>query len=263
MAQQSATFDLTPFQLLRPEKLVWTYPSGVTEPLDQLRSSSQRKFLARAETLLSDAHITWSIEPVTEASFNQWLSYYHTKMTENEFTSIADLNWYHRRLSEGYQIFGLWFKKAGQLVASGILRVKGSQEIVLAFKASDRLELGTMANSSIGAVVDFCFLQYAIQQGFERISAGRSRNAFGAINSLGYLDFKLRLGYQQSPDLTSPLLSDVPVDEEGRVLFLAATQSHPNDFAWYEIAAGDSPWAASRIPSLREPIHRLVPQKSS
>lgn len=263
MSALPTTIDLTPFQLLRPEKLVWTYPQGVTEPLDHLRSSSLRKFLAKAETLLSDAHITWEIVPVTQAGFLEWLVYYQSKMEENEFSTIADLGWYEKRIKEGYLIFGLWFKKAGQLVASGILRVKNTEEIVLAFKASDRLELGTMANSSIGAVVDFCFLQYAIEQGFERISAGRSRNAFGVINTLGYLDFKLRLGYVQSPDPASPLLNQVPVDEQGRALFLAATTSNPSAYAWYELSPTGEPWAASRIPSLREPINLLISPGSS
>ena len=263
MSSLPAFIDLNPFQLQRPEKLVWSYPQGVTEPLDQLKSSSLRKFLAKAEVSLSDAHITWTIEPVTEASFTEWLTYYQSKMEENEFSTIADLGWYQKRLSEGYQIFGLWFKKAGQLVASGILRIKDTEEIVLAFKASDRLELGGKANSSIGAVVDFCFLQYAVEQGFERISAGRSRNAFGVINSLGYLDFKLRLGYQQNPDPASPLLNQVPIDEQGRALFLAATISDPMTFAWYEINPTGEPWAASRIPSLREPINLLVTPSSA
>lgn len=258
MTTPPSTIDLTPFQLLRPEKLLWTYPQGVTEPLDHLNSSSLRKFLAKAETYLSDAHVTWEIVPVTQAGFLEWLVYYQSKMDENEFSAIADLNWYEKRIQEGYQIFGLWFKKDGRLVASGILRVKNTEEIVLAFKASDRLELGGKANSSIGAVVDFSFLQYAVEQGFQRISAGRSRNAFGVINSLGYLDFKLRLGYQQSPDPASPLLTEVPVDQQGSVLFLAASVSDPATFSWYEINPTGQPWAASRIPSLKEPINLLV-----
>lgn len=257
MPALSRVIDLTPFELQRPEKLLWLYPQGVTEPLDHLNSSSLRKFLAKAEELLSDNHITWEVKTLDEAGFTQWLSYYQSKMDENEFSTIADIAWFQKRLAEGYQIQGLWFLKGEQLVASGILRVKDTEEVVLAFKASDRLELGGKANSSIGAVVDYCFLQYAVDQGFGRISAGRSRNAFGVINSIGYLDFKLRFGYLPHPDPTSPLLVEAPVDEQGRAVFLASRASHPDSYAWYELSPTGEAWAANRIPSLREPINLL------
>lgn len=251
--------DLTPFQLLRPEKVLWTYPATISNPIDQFRSKSLRKFLARVEEYLAQANITSEVVALDEAGFREWLTYYTAKMKENGFSLMADMDWYHRRVAEGYQIQGLWFWQAGKLVASGILRVKGTEEIVFAFKASDKLELAGGSNSSIGSVVDYYFQKLALGQGFQRISAGRSRNTFGVINSLGYLDFKLRLGYDPSPDPTSPLLTNVPVDEQGRALFLATPVAEPHRFSWYELNPTEQPWTENRIPSLSEPIHKVQP----
>jgi len=58
------------------------------------------------------------------------------------------------------------------------------------------------------------------------ISGGQSRNAFGVTNSLGYLDYKMRFGYQPSFADTAEYLSEVPLSETGCVLFFGRSAEH-------------------------------------
>ncbi|HCC84919.1 MAG TPA: hypothetical protein DEP87_04530 [Candidatus Pacebacteria bacterium] len=246
--------DLTQFQLSRPERLSWIYPTSAKDPLTQLRSQSLRKFLARAETYLTANQITWAIEPLELTQFEAWLPYYRAKMAEKGFDCLANTSWFLKRQSQGDQLLGLWFRRQQQLVASGIIRVK-ADKIVLAFKASDRLDLAGRSNSSIGAVVDHFFQKYALEHQFASISSGRSRNAFGVLNSLGYLDFKLKLGYVPQADLASPVSQTVPTDAQGRVLFFGLSGTVLSGSSnWYEINPSAEPWSKRLVTNLAPEI---------
>lgn len=212
-------YSLIRHNITRPEKITWQFPAGVA-PLDQIKSKSLKKFLGRAEEHLHENHINWSLEPLTDEGFLHWLSYYRTKMFENGYRIIADEAWYNQKIASGYQVLGLLFYKDGQLVASGIIGLDPKTKAGhLHFKASDRLELSNRDNSSIGAVVDYFFLKYAFDQKLVLVTGGKSRNAFGVFNTLGYLDFKLRFGFVPIADLTSPLLDEVPTLPEKPVVF--------------------------------------------
>jgi hypothetical protein len=57
-----------PQQIIRPEKIIWQFPAGVA-PLDQIKSSSLKKFLAKAEEHLHENQINWNLEPLSAVGF--------------------------------------------------------------------------------------------------------------------------------------------------------------------------------------------------
>jgi hypothetical protein len=210
--------DLTPFGIERPEKISWAIEATSKDALELIQSKSVRSFLRQSHTLLEEAGIMLDFKELSLESFLQWLPFYEAKMSEHEYDILANSEWFHKRQAEGKKIYGLFFYKADQLVGSGIITV-GNDKGTLSFKASERIDLSSKTNSSFGSIIDYLFMQKILDMGLTHISGGTSRNAFGVINTIGYLDYKLRLGYAPSPAKTAVLLSEVPLNDEGLVLF--------------------------------------------
>lgn len=218
------TLDLTPYKLNRPEKITWRIP-GVQNPtvdaLELIKSSSQRKFLRTSDAVLAENGITWEIVKLDRKRFVEWLPYYETRMSELEYRVLADEAWYDARIEKGKEVHGMFFYKNGGLVCSGIFVIDGQEKATFAFKASERISLTNKDNSSIGSVIDYFFIREMIKRGIKIISAGRSRNAFGVHNTWGYLEYKLRFGYE--PLIGEEVVREItaPLDEDGSVAFFA------------------------------------------
>ncbi len=230
------TIDLTPYQVVRYEKTRWRFPSTGGDVLATIKSKGLRDFLKNIDQVLATQNIISTYKKISRDEFAEWLSYYQTKMAEHQFDFIASLDWYDQKIKEGKTVEAVFFHQQNKMVASGIFLREGNHKATLAFKASDRLELTNKSNSSIGAVVDYFFLKTMREQHVEIISSGRSRNAFGVINTLGYLDYKLRFGYEPTPAKKSTLLYSVPVNEKGIILFFGI---HSEKVALYALKPKD------------------------
>lgn len=217
------TVNLEPYHLTRPEKIRWRFPSLTPDEsvTPHILSKGLRKFLSNVDELLAAKQITWTLEELSAEQFGSWLEYYQQKMLENQYDVIASQEWFAKKTALGQKVLGLLMYQQGKLVGSGIFAVNGTEKATFAFKATDRLDLTNTANSSLGAVIDYLFLREMHQRGIQLLSAGQSRNAFGVVNTLGYLDYKLRFGYQPSFGSKTPLSSEVPLGEDGTVVFYA------------------------------------------
>lgn len=221
------TFNLQPHHLKRPEKIVWRIP-GVRTPsasaLDLIKSTSQRKFLRTIDAVLEINGITWKLISLSKQQFLDWLPYYETRMLELDFRTLATEAWYEARVQAGKEIWGMFFYQQEKLVCSGIFVIEGTKKATFAFKASDRIDLTNKQNSSIGSVIDYFFIREMMQRGIHTLSAGQSRNAFGVYNTLGYLEYKLRFGYEPLIGEGIPCEYSVPLSEDSSVVFFASHQ---------------------------------------
>ena len=139
-------------------------------------------------------------------------------MEELKHTVWADEKWYQEETQKGYNIKALFFYQNGKIVGSGIMAFKDNL-VSLAFKATDRITVSHVSYGSLGSIIDFLRLKLICKEGNSKTVVTRSRNAFGVINSIDYLDFRLRFGYTIRPNLSAPILSDVPVNDDDFVLF--------------------------------------------
>ncbi len=226
------TIDLTNYHITRSEKVQWRFPYQGGDPLEHIKSKGLQSFLRNLDPILNDHHITWEYKPVTLAEFETWLDYYHSKMEELAYDHLASTEWYQDRAAKGKAIEGLFAYRNGELVGSAIFTREGTEKATFAFKASDRIDLTGKSNSSLGAALDYLFLREMISQQVKIISAGQSRNAFGVINSLGYLDYKLRFGYRPQMSETAEMVSEVPLNEDGLVVFYGLKQNQFTLFAF-------------------------------
>ncbi len=225
------SIDLQTYGIARPEKVIWRCPAGLVDPLAGIKSKSLKQFLTSADSILETAQITWKYHTLTDQEFLDWLPYYKTKMAENDYEIIASPEWLQKKREQQLEIEGLFFYKNDQLVGSGIFTRDKLEKATFAFKASDRIDLTNKQNSSLGSIIDFFFIREMVKQQVKIISAGRSRNAFGVINTLGYLDYKLRLGYEPQLDEKSVQLNEVPLNENGVVLFYGIKEGKTSLFA--------------------------------
>lgn len=230
------TIDLTVHGIQRPEKIRWIFPNQDQEILPFIKSKSLRNFLKNSENILIANSIQSEFLELSEGQFNEWLVYYEKMMTQNNYEVLANKESYQQHISNGGKAIGAFFTKDAVMVGSGIIYLD-SKKAVLAYKASDRITVSKDPNGSLGAIIDYLCIKKMKEQHIPIISAGRSRNAFGVINTLGYLDYKLRFGYLPTPAENSPFLRFVPVNEQGIVLFygikdekMALYAIRPKDF---------------------------------
>ena len=221
-------FNLQEHNIVRPEKVIWRIPEfsrTTVEALELIKSSSQKKFLQNIDEILIQNQITWELVEVDKQRFLEWLPYYEARMSEHEYRILADEQWYDTRISEGKKIEGMFFYQNDTIICSGMFLIENTAKATFAFKASDRIDLTSKSNSSIGSVIDYFFLKEMLQRGIPIISAGKSRNAFGVHNTFGYLEYKLRFGYYPFFEEGATQETEVPVSEDGSVAFFAQENS--------------------------------------
>lgn len=223
----TSSISLSPYSIQRPEKVRWIFPSTHSDVLSGVQSSSLRKFLKTSLQQLVENSITYTHGVITQLEYAKWYAFYSQNMEEREYDVLASKEFIEEKTAEGKTVEGIFLSKNGELIGGGIVVRKANEFASLAYKASLRISLGNQKNSSLGAVIDYLFLLQAKESGVKRISGGRSRNAFGVLNSLAHLEYKLRLGYIPEPDAESPLLIEVPIDEKKVVGFLGIKDGAP------------------------------------
>lgn len=210
--------SLLQFGIVRPEKIRWLYPAN-KDVLSSIKSKSTRSFLRKSEQELTEFNIVTSHNTLSEAEYVAWLPYYEAKMTEAGYDIFATKEWYALKISEGKNVEAIFFHTNGQLCGSIIFTTKDSSHADACFKASDQIDGLSKKRQSLGAIIDYFFLVNVTERAFQHVSMGRSRNAFGVVNKVGYLDYKLRFGCIPTVEPGFPLLDEVPVNEVGYSLF--------------------------------------------
>lgn len=212
-------FSLQPYDIVRPEKVQWMFPLK-GEVIDSIPSSSLRKFLRTADDTLRENNIVVDYSEMSEEKYAEWYSFYSQNMEEKKYDVFASKSLIEEKKLEGKTVFGILLYRGDELVGGGIIIRKEKQWASLAYKASLRLSLGNKQNSSLGAIIDYLFVEKMKQEGVQSVTGGRSRNAFGVLNSFSHLEYKLRFGYVPFPDLESQSLTSVPLDEKEAVVFV-------------------------------------------
>ncbi len=220
-----STLSLVSYQILRPEKIRWHFHLIENNILASLKSKSLKKFLAKYDSIIKDNNLSVEHKILDTESFEKWLEYYRRKMLENNYDIIASTDWYDDRTKKGLSIEGLFFYQNSKLVGSGIITRNSNEQATFAFKASERIDLGNDENSSIGAMIDYLFLKFAVDSKTKIISAGQSRNAFGVINTYGYLDYKFKLGYLPLLPEKPTFADSIPLSENGVGVFFGQYES--------------------------------------
>mgnify|MGYP006266050495 CR=1 FL=1 len=223
-----AFYDLAPLELIRRKRVQWIFDGNRTDIISSLRSKSLRKFLTKAENLLAEQGITWDIKPISVQEYAEWLPFYEQHMKLLNHDLLAKPDWYEKKIAEGKEVVGIFFRKDTKLVGSGIAVQTAKKFISFAYKASDFISLSSQSNSSLGSVIDYMYLKYACTNGFETISGGRSYNAFGVETTLGYLEFKTNF-YVPVLSETEEVTHSVPLPEnpEKPVLFYGEKLDQP------------------------------------
>lgn len=217
-------YSLTEHGIFRPERVMWISPlTPQTSTLDIIKSKSLKKFLTRVEERCLEYGVKREISLLTQETYDIWRLFYVQKMTEQGHDIIARSDWLTEKLSMGKKVYGIRYTQNGDLVGGSVI-VEDSDRVTMAYKASERIQLGNDDGANLGAVMEYDFLEFAKSKG-KLASGGSSRNAFGVFNTLGYLAFKLRLGYMVAHKDSVAQHQSVPLSDNQSVLFFG-TRSH-------------------------------------
>lgn len=222
------TFNLSQWNIKRPLKVRWRVDlTNASSISDVLRSKSLRKMYRKLPDILKENNFSFQRTVLNREKFIDWLSFYEKKVEEHSYRKIASLEWFDERIRDSsikLEIIEIFREK--KRVSAGIVmtRLEPNEFPVLAFSASERFHFSSISNASLGAVLNLIFFDEMSKQGYKTISGGRSRNAFGFFNTLGYLEYKLRLGYTPFADDKSDFVTDVPLNEHKEACFFAVNE---------------------------------------
>ncbi len=234
---QHNLFDLTPHAVQRPEKVSWFFPIHAPDILSAVKSKSLRGFLRKRGDVMTQAHLTQECKKLDAAAFEAWLPYYTAKMNEQGYELLATPQWYVHKCEEEKDVYLISISQEAQVVATLVFTfAPHTHRSSIAFRANDRIELPAGGRSSVGALLDYAFLEWSKEQACTAISAGRSRNAFGVINTVGNLEYKLRFGYQPQVSAGTEQHDSVPLSPEGFVYFYGLSQTGPGI---YRVSGGE------------------------
>jgi hypothetical protein len=214
MLQQNSPLNLTDLSLSRPTKIEWIFANPTSEWQTEIKSKSIRKLATDLDQILSSSTITIELLPLTAELYTDWLQYYSEKMIEQGHDVIAKFEWYTSRSQEERTLFLNRFYQAGKIVGATITSITKDNVHTQHFKASERLDISNHKNSSLGTIIDLVFIKTAVENKAKIISSSTSRNSFGYFNTIGYLGFKLKLGYQPSLPANAEYEPTMPVSPD-------------------------------------------------
>lgn len=182
--------------LFRPQKVSWIYPlESKKSVLENIHSKHAIKFLSGLNEFLTNHQLEVSTGVCSRTEYEEFLQLYNERVAARGFESIANLEWYKTKEREGKSIEKLFIKQSGVLVGGKIITVIDKQ-VRSSYKASVQLPIFQKPrNASLGLILDYLMLEHYIKTKPTLLTAGTSRNLFGVINTIGYLVFKLRIGY--------------------------------------------------------------------
>lgn len=191
-------------QYSRPTRVKWLFPKealAVTKPLEWISyipSKSIRALALQLDAVLEQAGLVYTIEPLTAESYSDWRKFYAEQMSVQHHEVLAKPDWFEHRKVEYPEILLVEIRRQedGHRVGAAIILRKVDGEWNKPYRASLRIALPRLKNVSIGALLDLLSLRYIFAHKPTLVKSGASRNAFGCINTLGYLAYKLKIGYE-------------------------------------------------------------------
>ncbi len=183
--------------LWRPQKISWIYPIDPNRTvLETIRSKHAKKFLAGTSLFLQQNNFEVSHGSCSLKEYEEFLLLYNQRINEKGFEPLATLEWFHAKKEEGKTVEKLFIRQNNVLVGGKIITTI-NHEFRSSFKASLQLPIfHKQHNASLGILLDYLMLEEYVKRKPTLLMAGTSRNLFGVINTMGYLIFKLRMGYQ-------------------------------------------------------------------
>ncbi len=212
------TIHFTP--LWRPQKVSWIYPTASDKSvLENIRSKNARKFLRTIPEFLQLNNFEINSGACTFKEYTEFLELYNERTAARGFDPIARADWFSAKKREGKKVEKIFVRHNNQLIGGKIITIIGG-EVRSSYKASQQLPMfQKLHNASLGLILDYLMLEQYIKGKPTLLTAGTSRNLFGVFNTIGYLIFKLRMGYQ-------------PIVVNPKTVFEQTTKN-PNKNIWF------------------------------
>ncbi len=215
------SLSLSQFGITRPTKIRWMHDASTADVLATIRSRSLKKFLQNMPEVMVAENISVESIVFTTETFIEWLIHYEAFVKAKHYDSIASLKWFQQKPAEHKEVRAFIFRKNEQICGTSVYAVQDEKKVFGVYKTNyDALFTNFKKQNTLGALIDYHFLCELRKQGYQWISMGTMRNAFGVINSVGNLYHKLRMGYLPRVAEKTELLSSVPLNELGEVSFL-------------------------------------------
>lgn len=255
-SETQPSLDLRKFGLLRPLKIRWMLNQTDEDFFQSLKSETLQHFLKKSDEILKLHQISVKQLWLDQKMYVDWHLHYVQTMQNKGYDVIASPEWFAQKKQEGKNVGGFFFSQNEQWVGTLIYSQKGQEKVFAAYKTNLEVPGLGKKHQSLGAIIDYYFIREMRERKIPWISLGSMRNAFGVINTLGNLDYKLRFGYLPTIDLDTQLVPTAPLNEQRAVCFFGMK----NEELGLYFVGPDTPQrdALRRFQNAIMPIHTLI-----
>lgn len=188
---------------IRPERILWKFPlpADTQDPdawIAHIASKSTRAWARKLDEMLQLGGLEYEITPLTAEKYADWYTFYVPTMIAQKHDVLAKPEWFELRRPVYQEIYILEVRRVADQVRVGasILTEKVGRKWGKPYRASERVDVPGVKNFSLGALLDLLAMRFMFSHHPAEVNSGTSRNAFGHFNNLGYLAYKLKIGYK-------------------------------------------------------------------
>ncbi len=188
---------------IRPERIRWSFPlpEDKQDPdawIANIASKSTRGLARRLDELLEIGNLQFEIRPLTAALYADWHTFYVPTMIAQHHDVLAKPEWFELRKAAYENIYLLEVRTNSdqKRIGASIVTLKSGNCWGKPYRASERIDVPGVKNFSLGALLDLLAMRFIFSHQPVEVNSGSSRNAFGHFNTLGYLAYKLKIGYK-------------------------------------------------------------------
>jgi hypothetical protein len=182
----------------RPFKIAWRKKIDKdVDLINQIPSKRARKHIKSDSQKLDAMGIEIKIvEEIDGSTFKSWLSLYREIINAKENGEVmVDEDWLTQKRQKGKKVGAILAYQKGELIGGELFFEIGAR---LAIGYGVSRDMNGFAGS-LTLLMDFKFLEYARQNGYEEVSFGQDTNLYGYDLSCGLISYKLKLGFYPVP----------------------------------------------------------------
>jgi hypothetical protein len=181
----------------RPLNLAWRMSITKDPIIDQIRAKRTRKQIVSDLNKLDNLHIKISIfDEINEEQFREWFNLYRRLIAKIPGGEMAlDENWYKNKKEKDKKVGGVFAYQNNKLVG-GELFLEKNNVLGIGYGVAERFE---ELNGGLTLLMDYKFMEYAQNLGYEEVSFGQDGNLYGFDLNPGLIQYKVKIGFSPIP----------------------------------------------------------------
>ncbi len=180
------------FGYVRPAKISWGLALPDDDAIKLVRAKRLQKHIKYWLNNMDKYGLSHEVKDhLSGKEFSLWYEKYHALLSSKEKANIKiNPNWMDYKIKMGKKVGGIFLFYKGKFLGGNVF-TRTDENFTVCYGIVEKIKF---PNWSLGAIVDFLCIKYAIDEGCKRVGFGQDNNLYGYHLSTGLLQYKLNLG---------------------------------------------------------------------